>query len=155
MKWILSIFVLISFGLMNCSSATRVAGGEQFEGWHSENGIDTFYVRTAARASENAIKKQDEEMMKVTCIESAKLQAMDNIIRKMIGETIEAQSGMLDGQATSYAITSIRSGVIKGVNTKECAPRGGSWQNCECIHYVSGTNLKREVELEVKKAAQR
>lgn len=135
-----------------CSSATRVAGGEEFEGWRSENGIDTFYVRTAARASENAIEKDDQEMMKSTCMEAAKLQALDNMIRKMIGETVEAQSGVLDGQATNYAITSIRSGVIKGVQTKECAPRGGSWKNCECIHYASGPNLKKEIEFQVKKS---
>lgn len=150
----LSILIIwgISFYIMNCSSATHVAGGEEFEGWRSENGIDTFYVRTSARASENAIEKDDQEMMKTTCMEAAKLQALDNMIRKMIGETVEAQSGMLDGQATNYAITSIRSGVIKGVQTKECAPRGGSWKNCECIHYVSGPNLKKEIEFQVQKA---
>lgn len=140
------------FYLSSCASATNIIGGEEFEGWKSEQGIDTFYVRTSARASENAIERDDQEMMKVSCIEASKLQALDNIIRKMIGETIEAQSGMLDGQATNFAITSIRSGVVKGVQTKECSSLGGSWKNCQCIHFVSGRNLKKQIEFEVQKA---
>ncbi len=148
------LFIIFMSGLVNfsCSSATKVSGGEEFEGWVTKEGIDYYYVRTGARASENAIEKDDNEMMKASCIEASKLQAMDNMIRKMIGETLEAQSGMLDGQATNYAITSIRSGVIKGVNTKECAQREGSWKNCECIHFVSGKNLKKQIQFEVQKA---
>jgi hypothetical protein len=154
LSYVLSILIVLYalFLIAFCSSATHVAGGEEFEGWKTENGIDTFYVRTSARASENAIEKDDPEMMKTTCMEAAKLQALDNMIRKMIGETVEAQSGMLDGQATNYAITSIRDGVIKGVQNKECAPRGGSWKNCECIYFASGRNLKKQVEFEVQKA---
>lgn len=138
-----------------CSSASNIVGGEEFEGWKTENGIDTFYVKTSARASENAIEKNDKEMMKNTCIEAAKLIALDNMIRKMIGETLEAQSGVLDAQATNFAITSIRSGVIKGVNTKECAARGENWINCECVHFVSGKNLKKQIQFEVQKAVEK
>jgi hypothetical protein len=140
-----------------CSSVDTVRGGEQLEGWRREGEIDVYYVKTPARASELAISKGDPAMMKTTCMESAKLQAMDNIIRKMVGETVEAQSGMLDGQATNLAVTSLRSGQIKGVQQKECAPagEGGSWQNCECVHYVSGPNLKKQVQIEVTKAAGR
>ncbi len=148
----IGLIAYIIFYCASCSSATNIVGGEEFEGWKSENGIDTFYVRTSARASENAIEKDDQEMMKSSCTEASKLQALDNMIRKMIGETIEAQSGMLDGQATNFAITSIRSGVIKGVQTKECGSIGGSWKNCQCIHFVSGRNLKKQIEFEVQKA---
>ncbi len=154
LQYKITLFFLYLVFFSYCSSATHVAGGEEFEGWKSENGIDTYYIRTSARASENAIEKDDQEMMKATCMEASKLQALDNMIRKMIGETIEAQSGMLDGQATNFAIQSIRSGVIKGVQNKECAPRGGSWKNCECIHFVSGPNLKKEIEFQVKKAVE-
>lgn len=149
--------LLIVFGwlvLLNlsCSSASNIVGGEEFEGWKTENGIDTYYVKTSARASENAIEKDDQEMMKNTCMEAAKLIALDNMIRKMIGETLEAQSGMLDAQATNYAITSIRSGVIKGVSTKECKATSENWKNCVCVNFVSGKNLKKQIQFEVQKA---
>mgnify|MGYP005851532315 CR=1 FL=1 len=143
--------------LATCASVDSVNGGEQLEGWKREGEIDVYYTKTPARASELAINKGDPAMMKTTCMESSKLQAMDNIIRKMVGESVEAQSGMLDGQTTNYAITSLRNGQIKGVQQKECAPtaEGGSWQNCECVHYVSGPNLKKQVQIEVTKAAER
>lgn len=139
-----------------CASVDSV-GGEELEGWKREGQNDVYYVKTAARASELAISKGDEAMMKATCTESSNLQARDNIIRKMIGETIEAQSGMLDGQTTDYAITSLRGGHIKGVQQKECAPTGenGSWQNCECVHFISGPNLKKQIQIEVSKAVER
>lgn len=139
----------------NCSSAEKVSGGEQYETWKREGNLDVFYVKTGARASEAAIEKGDQMMMKATCTESSRIQGLDNIIRKIVGETVEAQSGMLDGQATNYAVTSIRSGLIKGVSQKECAPRGegGSWQNCECVHFVSGPDLKKQVQVEVTKSA--
>ncbi len=148
---IFGYLVLLNF---SCSSASNIVGGEEFEGWKTENGIDTYFVKTSARASENAIEKNDQEMMKNTCIEAAKLIALDNIIRKMIGETIEAQSGMLDAQATNYAITSIRSGVIKGVSTKECKATSENWKNCVCVNYVYGKNLKKQIQLEVQKAVE-
>ncbi|MFN3603765.1 MAG: hypothetical protein ACK4UJ_03515 [Leptonema sp. (in: bacteria)] len=147
----LGLLVLILIVAFSCSSASNIVGGEEFEGWKNENGIDTYYVKTSARASENAIEKDDQEMMKNTCIEAAKLIALDNMIRKMIGETLEAQSGMIDAQATNFAITSIRSGVIKGVNTKECKATEAKWKNCVCIHYASGRNLKKQIEFEVQK----
>jgi len=150
------ILGVVMIGLVvACSSFDSASGGEEFEGWRQENGIDTYFIKTPARASENAVTKGDPAMMQSTCMESAKLQALDNLIRKMVGESVEAQSGMLDGQATNYAVTSIRNGEIKGVQQKECAPSGksSSWENCVCIHFVSGKNLKKKIEFEVQKAA--
>lgn len=146
----------VSAAASMCTSLETTRGGEQLEGWRREGNLDVYYVKTVARASEAAIEKGDAMMMKTTCTESSRVQSLDNIIRKMVGESVEAQSGMLDGQATNYAITSLRSGVIKGVSQKECAPRGegGSWQNCECVHYVSGPTLKKQVQVEVTKAGE-
>ena len=93
-------------------------------------------------------------MLQSTCMESARLQAMDLIIRKMVGETVEAQSGMIDGQTTGLAVNSIRNGIIKGdVVQKECADRGqdNDWDTCECVFYVKGKGLRKKVELEVSK----
>lgn len=153
---ILVALVVLGAAVTMCTSVETVRGGEQLEGWRREGTLDVYYVKTVARASESSIEKGDPMMMKTTCTESSRIQSLDNIIRKMVGESVEAQSGMLDGQATNYAITSLRSGVIKGVSQKECAPRGegGSWQNCECVHYVSGPNLKKQVQTEVSKAGE-
>lgn len=141
----------------SCSSVDTVSNAVELEGWKTDinTRVDTFFIKSGARASDTAIEKDDQRMMQATCVEGAKLLALDILIRKMIGETVEAQSGMLDGQTTNFAITSIRSGQISGVQQKECGPAGpsGSWINCECVHYVSGVNLQKKIQMEVTKAA--
>ncbi|MBW7858859.1 MAG: hypothetical protein H3C43_11340 [Leptonema sp. (in: Bacteria)] len=151
-------FLIVSF-IGSCSSVDTVSGGVELEGWKTDlnTRVDTFFIKSGARASDTAIEKDDQRMMQATCVEGAKLLALDILIRKMVGETVEAQSGMLDGQTTNFAITSIRSGQISGVQQKECGPSGpsGSWINCECVHYVSGVNLKKKIQMEVTKASQK
>lgn len=148
------VLILILMVLSGCqsSSLTDLRGGEEFEGWRVEDDRDVFYMRLAGSASENAREKNDQSMMRTTCIESTNVQAADRVIRKMLGETINAESGMFDGQTTNYIVNSVRSGLIRGTNQKECSSRGrgGSWEQCECIHTVSGRNLRRNFELEVR-----
>ncbi|MCB1166718.1 MAG: hypothetical protein KDK33_11220 [Leptospiraceae bacterium] len=147
---------LISLAVVvGCSSADQVSGGEEFEGWRQEEGIDVFYIRRSGHASEKALSSENTAMLQSTCMEAARLQAMDALIRKMVGETIEAQSGVLDGQTTGVAVNSIRNGIIKGdVVQKECADRGqeNDWDTCECVFFVKGKDLRKKVELEVTKA---
>ncbi|HNJ03114.1 MAG TPA: hypothetical protein PLB73_02610, partial [Leptospiraceae bacterium] len=91
------------------------------------------------------------------CIDSTKLQALDNIIRKMIGETVTGQSATLDGQSTGVLITSVRGGLIRGTQMGQCAPvdKSKKYESCECIHYVTGKGLKKKFELAVEQAAKK
>lgn len=133
-----------------------VSGGEKLEGWQTtEDGMDVFYMKRSGAASENAVEKNNTAMQQSTCIESTKLQAADQMIRMMIGETIEAQSGMLDGQTTEYAITSVRSGVISGdITQEECASTSDdTWKTCQCLYTVRGEGLREKVKLKVQEAA--
>lgn len=149
----------ITFAISGCagSDVTQLSGGEQTEGWRVEeengNPIDVFYMKVSGRASERAIEKGDEMMMKATCIESTTLQALDTLIRRMIGEEIDAASGSMDAQSVGLAISSMRKGVIRGTAIKECAPTGQdkSYLNCECVHFVKGRNLKKDFQLEIRK----
>ena len=143
---------LTVFLLLSCSSTVEeVSGGEELEGWRiTEEGLDIYYMKYGGRASPNAIEKNDPIMMKTTCVESTRLQARDQIIRKMLGETIEASSGVLDGETIGVVVTSVRKGMVRGTQMKECASvNGDTWLNCECVHYVEGKGLKKKFEFEV------
>jgi len=149
---------LVFTGLTLCrSTADKTSNSEEVEGWRVENGMDVFYMRMPGRASRPAIEQDSQAMMKSTCIEATKLQAQDNIIRKMIGETVQAHSGTLDGQSTGVVITSVRSGMIKGTEIKECGPtdKNKRYEECECVHFVSGKGLKKNFELAVEQAGKK
>ncbi len=151
---LIAVSLLIMAVVASCSSASEVSGAEEFEGWRVEEDYDVFYIRRSGHASEKAIESENTAMLQSTCMEAARLQAMDLIIRKMVGETVEAQSGMIDGQTTGLAVNSIRNGIIKGdVVQKECADRGEDkdWDTCECVFFIKGKGLRKKVELEVSK----
>ncbi|MCE9599272.1 MAG: hypothetical protein K8S54_15015 [Spirochaetia bacterium] len=144
--------------LASCrSTADSVSNAEEIEGWRVENEQDVFYMRLAGRASKLAIDQDSPAMMRSTCVDATGLQAQDNIIRKMIGETIQAQSGTLDGQSTGVIITSVRGGMIKGPQIKECAPtdKNKKFEECQCVHFVAGKGLKKKFELAVEAAAKK
>ena len=148
-------FVLIGLCLAAAAcrgTADRVSGGEEFEGWRQEGGQDVFYMRISGSASQVAKESGEEARMKVTCMESTKLQAQDTIIRKLVGEQIEAVSGTVDGETKNHLILSMRSGVIRGTEMKECASRTAKWATCECVHFVKGPALKQKFKLQVDKA---
>ena len=145
------IFAGLVFAGAGCSSADKVSGGEEFEGWRLINGVDYFYMRVPGSASKIAKDSGEMSRMKATCIESTRLQANDLIIRKITGEIVQAVSGTADAESTGVVIQSMRSGIIKGVELKECAKRASKWAQCECIHYVRGQGLKDQFQLEVKK----
>lgn len=138
-----------------CQSASKVSGGEEIEGWRLQNEEDYFYMRIAGRATDNALEKSTFAMLKQSCIESTKNQASDVIIRKMIGESITGGSTTIDGQTQSAIISSVRQGMIRGVEMKECAPRGkdGEWSECECIHFVHGKDLKKKFQLKIQESS--
>ena len=156
-----SMFLIAAlFALANCAgTADKVSGGEEIEGWRTDQatGVDTFFMRVPGRATNNAIEQDSPTMMKSTCIDSTKLQALDNIIRKMIGETVTGQSATLDGQSTGALITSVRGGLIRGTQMGQCAPvdKSKKYESCECVHYVTGKGLKKKFELAVEQAAKK
>jgi len=157
--------LLISF-LITCGSgdyrkdATSVGeGGWAGEGW---GGVpeqradgktprdtlprDWYYMKYSARASDKSIAKKDQMMMKSTCREAARMQGAADVVRKMVGETLESASGVSDGQSTGQTIVSQASGLIKGVGVYECLSMGSgtlrtdamkeNWESCECVIYA-------------------
>lgn len=151
--WILALAAVFAMGCR--STADSASGSEEIEGWRVEDGADVFYMRIPASASKAATDADDPAMMKSTCIDATRVQAADSIIRKMLGETVQGQSGTLDGQSTGVLITSVRSGLIRGTQIKECAPRDDRkrYQNCECVHFVTGKGLKKKFQLAVEQSA--
>lgn len=149
---------VILLSLAACrGTADRVSGSEELEGWRVENGEDVYFMRIPGSASREAAERNDAAMMKATCVQATKVMAADNIIRKMLGETIQGQSGVLDGQSTGVVITSVRSGLIRGTQMKECAPTDENkrYQNCECVHFVAGKDLKKKFELAVEQSTKK
>lgn len=152
--FILAALVLTG-GYCASTTADKVSGGEELEGWRLlKNGEDAFYMKISGSASPAAKESGEEVRMKSTCVESTKLQANDTIIRKMVGEEIQSVSGTADAETTGYVVTSVRQGVIKGVEMKECAAVKSNWSQCECVHFVSGRNLRKKFKLQVEKLLQ-
>lgn len=131
--------------------ADKVDGGEELEGWRKIGTIDYFYMRISGSASPSAKRSGEEARMKSTCVESTKLQAKDTIIRKLVGERIQAVSGSVDAETKNHIIISMRSANIRGTEMKECAKRSKLWATCECVHFVRGRNLKKKFQLQVDK----
>lgn len=161
----LSLLLLIGF-LITCGSgdyrkdATSVGeGGWAGEGWggapeqRSDGKTprdtlprDWYYMKYSARASDKSIAKKDQMMMKSTCREAARMQGAADVVRKMVGETLESASGVSDGQSTGQTIVSQASGLIKGVGVYECLSMGPgtlrtdamkeNWESCECVIYA-------------------
>jgi hypothetical protein len=162
---ILSLALLVGF-LITCGTndarkdATSVGeGGWAGEGWggppeqrgdgktpRDTKPRDWYYMKYPARASDKAVAKKDQMMMKSTCREAARLQGAADVVRKMIGETLESASGVSDGQSTGQVIVSQSSGVIQGVGVYECLSMGTgtirsdamkeNWESCECVIYA-------------------
>lgn len=149
------LIVLCFLSYIACSSADKVRGGEELEGWQVIGDEDFYFMRIAGRASDNAIEKSGFAMLRQSCIESTKNQASDNIVRKMLGESTHGESTTVDGQTTSYIVSSIRRGIIKGVEMRECAPRGqdNNWTECECIHFIHDKGLKKKFQLKVEEVS--
>ena len=107
---------------------------------------DWYYMKYPARASDKAIAKKDQMMMKSTCREAARLQGAADVVRKMVGETLESASGVSDGQSTGQVIVSQTNGLIQGVGVYECLSMGNgtlrtdamkeNWESCECVIYA-------------------
>ncbi len=149
---ILAFVALSLFGVACGGTADRVRGGEEFEGWRQEEGMDVFYMRISGSASQIAKESGEEARMRTTCIESTKVMAADTVIRKLVGEQIEGMSSTVDGETRNQVIISMRSGVIRGTEMKECGKLTDKWSTCECVHFVKGQNLKQKFKLQVEKA---
>lgn len=162
---LISLTLIVGF-LISCAAgdarkdATSVGeGGWAGEGWggppeqradgktpRDTKPRDWYYMKYPARASDKAIKAKDQMMMKSTCREAARLQGAADVVRKMIGETLETASGVSDGQSTGQVIVSQTSGLVKGVGVYECLSMGPgtvrsdplkeNWEGCECVIYA-------------------
>lgn len=107
---------------------------------------DWYYSKNRARASEKAINAKSQTMMYSTCKEAARVQGAADVIRKMVGETIEGASGVSDGQSTGQTLVSQLQGNVKGVGVYECKALGAgsdprdtskdNWEECECVIYT-------------------
>ena len=150
-----SAFIAAVLFVLSCSSASKVSGGEEFEGWRKKDNIDYFYMRIGGSASQVAKESGEETRMRSTCIESTKLQAKDTIIRKVVGEIISAVSATADAETKNHVIISMRKAEIRGTELKECAKRSSKWATCECVHFVKGRNLRRQWRLQVEKLAKK
>ncbi|EMO71237.1 hypothetical protein LEP1GSC120_2035 [Leptospira santarosai str. 200702252] len=85
-------------------------------------------------------------MMQSTCREASRLQGAADVVKKMVGETVEAASGVSDGEATASVIVSQSQGVVKGVGVYECKATGSgsdpkdvskdNWEECQCVIYA-------------------
>ncbi len=107
---------------------------------------DWYYMKYRARASEKAVARKSQAMMNSTCKEAARVQGAADVIRKMVGETIEGASGVSDGESTGQVLVSQLQGTVKGVGVYECRAMGegsdrsdvskDNWTECECIIYT-------------------
>jgi len=145
----LLIALLICAG---CQSPRAKSPTEELEGWRTENGEDVFYLRLPGRASPGAIEEGNEISIKSTCVSSTKIQAENSVIEKMIGRTVQGQSGTLDAQTTDAIITSVSRGLLRGTSIKECVATDERkiFKECECVHFVRGIGLKKKFELSVE-----
>ena len=159
----LTFLSLISCGVsidLGQKDATTVGtGGWSFEGWggppdqrsdgktpKDTKPKDWYYMKFPARASAKAVSRKSQAMMQSTCKEGARLQGASDVIKKMIGETIESASGVSDGETTANVIVSESSGLVKGVGVYECKATGpgsdpsdvtkDNWEECQCVIYA-------------------
>ncbi|AYV55968.1 lipoprotein LipL21 [Leptospira kmetyi] len=140
--------------------ATTVGdGGWTFEGWggapeqrndgktpRDTSPKDWYYIKFSSRASAKAVAKKSQAMMQSTCREASRLQGASDVVKKMVGETVEAASGVSDGEATASVIVSQSQGVVKGVGVYECKATGSgsdpkdvskdNWEECQCVIYA-------------------
>lgn len=168
------LFTMLMVAVSGCSSSGKEVhdvgeGGKKFEGWAgppedpSKKPFDHFYMKHTARASQKAIDRKSGAMMQSTCTEAAALQGKGNLMRKMIGETLQGASGVADGESTGSVLVSEYTGKIKGVSTKECkglAPVDpqvpySEYKECECVIFsrVEGGKdaiIARAKEVEAK-----
>ncbi|EPG65372.1 lipoprotein LipL21 [Leptospira wolffii] len=159
----ISIFAILATycGTNNAQKdATSVGdGGWSFEGWggppeqrndgktpKDTNPKDYYYMKFSSRASTKAVAKKSPAMMQSTCREASRLQGASDVVKKMVGETVESASGVSDGEATASVIVSQSAGVVKGVGVYECKASGAgsdpsdvskdNWEECQCVIYA-------------------
>jgi hypothetical protein len=89
------ILLLFFLTILTCSSKSEKPIPErQLEGWAgnpdnpNEKPFDYFYMKSAARASQRSIDRKSGKMMEATCIEYATYHSKENLIRKMVVESI-------------------------------------------------------------------
>lgn len=145
-----AIALLFALGCTSGEKVTELPGGKEFEGWAgppdspTTKPFDHFYMKHTARASVKAVEKKSGAMMQSTCTEAATLQGKGNLMRKMIGETLQGASGVSDGESTGMVLVSEFSGKIKGVSTKACKGLAqpdpqvpySEYKECECIIFT-------------------
>ena len=144
------LFTILMVAVTGCNSGDKahsLKDGTQFEGWAgppedpSKKPHEYFYMKHAARASKKAIDMKSGAMMQSTCTEASALQGKGNLMRKMIGETLQGASGVADGESTGSVLVSEYTGKIKGVSSKECKGLAqadpqipySEYKECECV----------------------
>ena len=161
-KYLASLLLALLLLVVSCGTgdksrrdhSTTGDTGWIFEGWGGPPEVrsdgktpahtspkDWYYMKFSARASEKAIAKKSQAMMQSTCREAARLQGASDVIKKMIGETLESASGVSDGQSTGSAIISQSKGLVKGVSAYDCKAIGpktvkkkfDDWVECQCV----------------------
>jgi len=137
-------------------ATTTGTGGWIFEGWggppeqrsDGKTPKDTspkewFYMKYPARASQKAVARKSQMMMQSTCREAARLQGASDVVKKMVGETLESASGVSDGESTGNVIVSQSAGIVRGVGAYDCKAYGAgsdpkdvskdNWEECMCV----------------------
>ena len=126
---------------------------------------DWYYMKYRSRASDKAINAKSQAMMQSTCKEASRVQGAADVIRKMVGETIEGASGVSDGQSTGQVLVSQLQGTVKGVGVYECRAIGegsdpkdvskDNWMECECVIYTKYKGGRDALVGEATKVEQR
>lgn len=140
-------------------ATTTGDGGWIFEGWGGPPEVradkktpkdtapkDWYYMKYPARASAKAVAKKSQAMMQSTCREAARLQGANDVVKKLVGESLEGASGVSDGESTGSVIVSQSAGVVKGVGAYDCKAAGpgsdpkdvskDNWEECQCVIYA-------------------
>lgn len=127
--------------------------------------FDYLYMKFNARASDKAIKANSVGMKNSTCREAARLQVAGDGLKKMIGEYLEAASGVSDGQSTGSVIVSESKGNIKGIGVYDCCSvnndtgtcanigEAETWEECQCVGYMRWAGGQKSFESKAKEAA--
>lgn len=181
----IAIGASLALVLVYCSSinfsqdnATSVGdGGWAMEGWggppehrgdkktpRDTEPKDWYYMKYPARASQKAVARKSRAMMQSTCEEAARLQGAADVVRKMVGETVQSASGVSDGEATASVIVSQSTGLVRGVGKYECKATGNgtdpndikteNWEECECVIYAKYKGGKDALVAEAQKVEQ-
>ncbi len=164
-------------------ATTVSADGWVFEGWacapdstQARKGVspadyceksrkkDYLYLKFTARASEKAIRLDSLAMKQSTCRRAARDQVGADALSKTLGDYLEQNSGVQDGQSTGQNIITKTKGIISGFGLYDCCslsektgrcanPRKNqreTWDECQCVGYLRYPGGKRAFEATVK-----